>query len=158
MGQKDISLVRYFEDRERYADLINGFVFQGNQVVSEDDVQEMDSRVTGVFGKWNLRFLVQKYRDCVRRVIFGMGFVVMGIENQDRVHHGMPARIMMEDAANYDKQMCQIRRYHRRKRDLRGDEFLGGFSRQDKVHPVLTICIYYGREPYDGIQESARRT
>lgn len=153
MGQKDISLVRYFEDRERYADLINGFVFQGNQVVSEDDVQEMDSRVTGVFGKWNLRFLVQKYRDCVRRVIFGMGFVVIGIENQDRVHHGMPARIMMEDAANYDKQMCQIRSYHRRKRDLRGDEFLGGFSRQDKVHPVLTICIYYGREPYDGAKE-----
>lgn len=153
MGQKDISLVRYFEDRERYADLINGFVFQGNQVVSEDDVQEMDSRVTGVFGKWNLRFLVQKYRDCVRRVIFGMGFVVIGIENQDRVHHGMPARIMMEDAANYDKQMRQIRHYHRRKRDLRGDEFLGGFSRQDKVHPVLTICIYYGREPYDGAKE-----
>lgn len=56
MGQKDISLVRYFEDRERYADLINGFVFQGNQVVSEDDVQEMDSRVTGEesFLVWDL--------------------------------------------------------------------------------------------------------
>lgn len=127
MGQKDISLVRYFEDRGRYADLINGFVFQGKQVVSEDDVQEMDSRVTGVFGKWNLRFLVQKYRDCVRRVIFGMGFVIIGIENQDRVHHGMPARIMMEDAADYDKQMRQIRRYHRRKRDLR--EVIGFIQR-----------------------------
>ena len=44
MGQKDLSLVRYFEDQGRYADLINGFVFQGKQVVSEDDVQDMDSR------------------------------------------------------------------------------------------------------------------
>lgn len=38
MGQKDISLVRYFDDRARYADLINGFIFCGEQVVSEDDV------------------------------------------------------------------------------------------------------------------------
>ena len=44
MGQKDISLITYFEDQRRYADLINGFVFKGKQIVSEQDVQEMDSR------------------------------------------------------------------------------------------------------------------
>ena len=71
MGQKDIALVRFFEDQGRYADLINGFVFQGKQVVSEGDVQELDSRVTGVFGRLRKRFMVQKYRDCVRRVVFG---------------------------------------------------------------------------------------
>ena len=51
MGQKDISLVRYFEDSGRYADLINGFLFGGEQIVSRQDVQEMDSRVTGVWGE-----------------------------------------------------------------------------------------------------------
>ena len=34
MGQKDISLITYFEDQRRYADLINGFVFKGKQIVS----------------------------------------------------------------------------------------------------------------------------
>lgn len=156
MGQKDISLVRFFEDQERYADLINGFVFKGEQIVSQDDVQEMDSRVTGVaglFGRLRNRLLVQKYRDCVRRVVFGMDVAIIGIENQDRVHHGMPARIMMEDAAGYDRQLRQIRRHHRRKRDLDGDEFVGGFASWDKVNPVLTICIYYGKTPYNGAKE-----
>ena len=33
MGKKDIALARFFEDEERYADLINAFVFKGRQVV-----------------------------------------------------------------------------------------------------------------------------
>ncbi|MCH1951664.1 transposase [Enterocloster sp. OA13] len=153
MGQKDISLVRYFDDRARYADLINGFIFCGEQVVSEDDVQEMDSNVTGVFGKLRNRFMVQKYRDCVRKIIFDTGFAIVGIENQDKVHYAMPARIMLEDAAGYDKQLRQIRKRHRRKRDLRDAEYVGGFAKQDKVYPVVTICIYFGKEPYDGAKE-----
>lgn len=48
MGQKDISLARYFEDESRYADLINGFIFGGKQVVSGNDIQDLDSRVTGL--------------------------------------------------------------------------------------------------------------
>lgn len=153
MGQKDISLVRYFEDRGRYADLINGFVFKGEQVVSDNDVQEMDSRITGVFGKLKKRFVIQKYRDCVRKVVFGTGFAVIGIENQDKIHYGMPVRIMLEDAGEYDKQLRQIKRFHRNKRDLREDEFLGGIARVDKVYPAVTICIYYGNTPYDGAKE-----
>ena len=153
MGQKDISLARYFEDQDRYADLINGFLFKGKQIVAGEDIQEMDSRVTGVFKRLKNRFMVQKYRDCVRRVVFGADFAVIGLENQDRVHYGMPVRIMMEDAAGYDRQMRQIKRRHRNRRDLRGDEFLGGFAKADKVHPVATICIYYGKEPYGGAKE-----
>lgn len=153
MGQKDISLARYFEDPDRYADLINGFIFKGKQIVSGEDIQEMDSRVTGVFKRLRDRFMVQKYRDCVRRVVFGADFAVIGIENQDRVHYGMPVRIMLEDAAGYDRQMRQIQRHHKNRRDLRGDEFLGGFAKRDKVHPVATICIYYGKEPYNGPKE-----
>lgn len=153
MGQKDISLVTYFEDQRRYADLMNGFVFKGKQVVREKDVQEADSRVSGVLGKLKQRYMVQKYRDCVRRIVFGMNIVIVGLEHQDLVHHGMPVRIMLEDAAGYDKQMRQIRRHHRLKRDLRGDEFLGGFSKKDKLHPVITICLYYGKTPYNGAKE-----
>lgn len=153
MGQKDISLVRYFEDQERYADLINGFLFDGEQLITSQDVQEMDSRVTGVLGKLKQKFMLQKYRDSVRKVIFNTNFAIIGLENQDRVHHGMPVRIMLSDAASYDKQMRQLKRFHRTKRDLKGDEFLGGFSRQDKLHPVITICIYYGKTPYNGAKE-----
>lgn len=33
MGEIDMVLNRYFEDGERYADLINGYAFNGDQVV-----------------------------------------------------------------------------------------------------------------------------
>jgi len=127
MGQKDISLVRYFDDRARYADLINGFIFCGEQVVSEEDVQEMDSNVTGVFGRLRNRFMVQKYRDCVRKIVFDTGFAIVGIENQDQVHYAMPVRIMLEDAAGYDRQLRHIRKRHRQVRDLRSFEDIDCF-------------------------------
>ena len=86
MGQKDISLARYFEDDSRYADLINGFIFGGKQVVSGNDIQDLDSRVTGLMSKIKKGFKVQKYRDSVRKVVLGLGFAIIGLENQDRIH------------------------------------------------------------------------
>ena len=127
MGQKDISLVRYFDDWARYADLINGFIFCGEQVVSEEDVQEMDSNVTGVFGRLRNRFMVQKYRDCVRKIVFDTGFAIVGIENQDQVHYAMPVRIMLEDAAGYDRQLRHIRKRHRQVLELRSFEDIDCF-------------------------------
>ena len=50
MGKKDIALARYFEDEDRYADLINGYVFSGEQVVSGSDILEKNILVTGVLG------------------------------------------------------------------------------------------------------------
>ena len=127
MGQKDISLVCYFDDRARYADLINGFIFCGEQVVSEEDVQEMDSNVTDVFGRLRNRFMVQKYRDCVRKIVFDTGFAIVGIENQDQVHYAMPVRIMLEDAAGYDRQLRHIRKRHRQVVELRSFEDIDCF-------------------------------
>ena len=120
-------LVRYFDDRARYADLINGFIFCGEQVVSEEDVQEMDSNVTGVFGRLRNRFMVQKYRDCVRKIVFDTGFAIVGIENQDQVHYAMPVRIMLEDAAGYDRQLRHIRKRHRQVLELRSFEDIDCF-------------------------------
>ena len=51
MGEIDMVLNRYFEDGERYADLINGYAFNGDQVVRKEDVQELDPRETGVAGR-----------------------------------------------------------------------------------------------------------
>ena len=72
MGQKDISLARYFEDDSRYADLINGFIFGGKQVVSGNDIQDLDSRITGLMSKIKKGFKVQKYRDSVRKVVLAL--------------------------------------------------------------------------------------
>ena len=96
-------------------------------MVSEEDVQEMDSNVTGVFGRLRNRFMVQKYRDCVRKIVFDTGFAIVGIENQDQVHYAMPVRIMLEDAAGYDRQLRHIRKRHRQVLELRSFEDIDCF-------------------------------
>ena len=150
MGKKDIALVRYFEDEERYADLINGFVFGGKAVVRAEDIMEKNAVTTGIVKRLKKRLTFQKYRDMIRKVVLNADFVLIGLENQDEVHYAMPVRVMLMDAAGYDEQMRRIQRMHRKKRDLRGAEYLGGFSRTDRLRPVITLVLYYGSEPWDG--------
>lgn len=114
MGEIDLVLNRYFEDGERYADLINGYAFNGDQVVRKEDVQELDPRETGVTGRLGRRPGIQKYRDSIRRVVLGARFVLIGLEHQDQVHYAMPVRVMLQDAAEYDRQLRRIRRANRR--------------------------------------------
>ena len=42
--EKDVVQIRCLSDNERYADLINGVVFGGRQVVHGEDIREMDSQ------------------------------------------------------------------------------------------------------------------
>ena len=41
---QDIVLQRYLSDNERYADLINGILFEGEQKVRASDLNEIDSQ------------------------------------------------------------------------------------------------------------------
>ena len=146
MGVKDIALARYFSDEERYADLINGFVYRGREVVKGSDIRDRDTSVAGKGKKGHFR----KCRDLMRKVVMGTDVVLVGLENQDEVHYAMPIRVMLEDAAGYDEQLRRIQREHRDRKDLRGAEYVGRFARTDRVSPVVTIVLYYGKNPWDG--------
>ena len=41
MGSKDIGLKSYLQDAARYADLWNGGVFKGKQIVQAEELQEI---------------------------------------------------------------------------------------------------------------------
>lgn len=150
MGKKDVALARYFDDAARYADLINGFVFSGEQVIADSDIMEKNVLVTGGFRKMREWFAVQKYRDAVKRVIMGMNFAVIALEHQDLIHYGMPVRVMLEDAAGYDEQMRKIQKKNQRVRGLKNGEFLGGIRKEDRLNAIFTIVLYYGVKPWDG--------
>lgn len=150
MGKKDGIMTEYYGDRERYADLLNVCVFHGRQVISPEEVQEKDSRTIGFRGTPHHRAPIQKYRDMIRGIVKGMNVILVALEHQDQVHYAMPVRVMMDDAAGYDEQMREIQRKHHWSKDLKGAEFLGRFSRKDKIRPIVTLVLYYGKEPWDG--------
>ena len=93
--EKDIFLKRFFSDNERYADLINGIGCNGEQIICEDDLQELDSNS----GIWNTYEKIVKYikhnygaktRDILRKAAFGINFAVIGIENQEEIDYSIP--------------------------------------------------------------------
>ena len=72
------------------------------------------------------------------------------LENQSDVHYVMPVRVMNEEAAFYHKQWRQMAGKHKKAKDLRGMEYLSGFSKKDRLKPVITIVIYWGKTPWNG--------
>ena len=147
MEKEDEVLKRYLSKDERYADLINGVSFGGRQVVRAADLSDRDTQ-TGyhkntreVKGKKNT-----KYRDLFRKASFGANFAVIGIENQAQVHYLMPVRCMEYDVKEYQRQEVERSWAQEKPTDA---EFLSGFPKDGKLHPCITIVLYYGDE-WDG--------
>lgn len=150
--QQDLLLKRYLSDNERYADLINGFGFNGRQVVRASDLTELDTQ-TGQHGNNNDRngkqFKKTKTRDLIRKVAFGVNFAVVGLENQEQVHYLMPLRVMSYDLGEYQRQATEIKRKIRKKKRITGAEYMSGFTKDSKLYPCVTFVLYYGEE-WDG--------
>ena len=62
----------------------------------------------------------------------------------------MPLRHMLYDSLQYYSQWQGLKREHRKKKDLCGAEYLSGFSSEDRLIPVITLCVYWGTEPWTG--------
>jgi hypothetical protein len=77
-------------------------------------------------------------------------FILLGIENQSNVHYAMPIRNGLYDFIDYISQVGEIAKEHKKRKDLRDDEFLSGFSKYDKIKPVITLVVYFGTEEWDG--------
>lgn len=150
MQEKDVISIEYFEDAERFADLLNGYVFQGKQVIRPEDVGEMNRVITKTQKHGQGMKSKVLIRDVVRKVDIGIQVVLIALENQTDIHYAMPIRVMDADASVYYKQWKEKRLEHEKKKDLKGAEFLSGFAKDDRLIPTLTLVIYFGSKPWDG--------
>ncbi len=158
--EKDVSWKEYFRDDERYADVINGIGFGGREFVTAENLEEADTQTIwgGLYGKALQKATKGRgksmsrigIRDLVRKVAFGVSFAIVGLENQEVVDYGMPLRCMIYDAREYEKQVGRIRKMLRKKKGLRAGEYLYGFGKDSRLHPVVTFVLYGGKEPWDG--------
>ena len=163
---KDIGWKGYLADNDRYADIINGICCNGRQMVAGSDLKELDtqtgflrkplfagtnsSKGTKNFKKSDRRI---KIRDTIRKAAFGVNFAIIGIENQEIIDYSMPLRIMSYDAGEYEKQAAKIRREIRKgHKGLSASEYLYGFAKENRLHPVITLIIYSGEDEWSGYE------
>lgn len=80
-------------------------------------------------------------------------YVLIGVENQKSIHYAMPVKNLLYDAAQYSRQVEAAAQEHRKKKDWntnrKNQEFLSGYRKDDKLIPVVTIVVYYGKEKWD---------
>lgn len=155
MGKTDIATKKYLENNGRFADVVNFSIFDGEEVIEAEQLEEQDPSelsVIPVWGEgWESR---QKYRDVLKRAVVRRSgssvIAIIGIENQAEVHYAMPVRNLLYDAINYSNQLEEIARENRGKKGLERAEFLAGFKKTDRLIPVITIVVYFGGKAWDG--------
>lgn len=158
MGKEDIRLKNYLEDARRYADLWNGSVFKGKQILKVGELKE----VSPVLSRTGEGSVLERIRDFVMmESCAGQCFAVYTVENQKNIDYSMPARIMLQEALEYDRQIRTIMRENRKRDEEyqagRGskifqnvDERMYRIRRSDKLYPIATLVIYWGEQEWNG--------
>lgn len=152
MGKNNIYMKHWLSDKGRFADLINGSLYQGRQVFTAENMSVEDGEQGLALKKSDGKEIaVQRYRDIIMRADDGTRIVVLACENQDEVHYAMPVREMLYDALSYVDQVNALRKNHREKKDMKESaEFISGMKKMDLLSPILNIVFYYGEDEWDG--------
>lgn len=154
MGQKNAVTKRFCSDKIRFADLVNGVFFQGREIIHPKDLTESNEvyaepRSHDSFGK--NRDYLERTRDIKMRHQSGASIRILAIENQHYVDYSMPFRNMQYDTLEYQHQLDEIKRRNETEGNfVTSDERLCKVKKTDRLHPVYTICLYLGEDPWDG--------
>ena len=156
MGTKDSKAKEYFADNERFADLCNYVLYGGRCVIKAENLEEGDTtEVLTALGLSPNMISVQKWRDIFKNIhvkYTGKTYIfLVGMENQSDIHYAMPVKNMIYDALAYGKQVREVAKKHRREHDTETpDEFLSGFTANDRLIPVITITVYLWVKEWNG--------
>ena len=170
MGKTDVILKQWLKNKERFADLFNAVVFDGEQVIKPEELEELNSEsgivIASAIGergtdeeneqrKKMYHRTEQRYRDLVMRWKGKTELAVLALENQGKIHYAMPVRGMLYDALAYTDQMRLLwnQLSEEDKKSVNKNEFFSRFRKQDRLCPVITIIFYYGEEEWDGATE-----
>lgn len=155
LADKDTVTKEYMQDPETFADAFNFYLYDGEQVIKPEQLKPLDTAAIALpYGEDGKSVPVQKYRALLKMVTAmtddHAAYLILGIENQSKIHYAMPVRNMLYDSLQYTAQVDGIAKSHRDEKDKAetSDEFLSGFYRTDKLLPVFTLTIYWGADEW----------
>ena len=135
-----------------FCDLINGGLFQGRQRICPAMLQGMPE-VLGFSrrGPGKTEINLERIPDVIYAAGTEEDFLLLLNENQTQTDYTMPLRNLVDTALSYMQQKEKIEKLHRERKDLKtGSEYLSGFTKQDRLHPVICVTFYHGETPWDG--------
>ncbi len=153
MGKDAICMEEFLQDKERFADLFNGSLFLGKKVILPEELLSASEKYAEQKEERPLR--KRRERDVKMYLSCGTQLRILAVEAQKYVDYSMPVRCMNYDAQEYMKQLRELQQKNSRlilekKVMPTTAERLCRVMKTDRLHPVYTMCLYYGREPWDG--------
>lgn len=147
MGKQNNVLYSYLSAPERFAEIFNLGLFQGNQVLKAEQLEAAGERsIQKEDGEYR-----ETNRDIRKVLRDGSVYQIFAVENQSYVSFVMPLRCMMYDAREYQSQIEALEKENRKQKKLKNsDEYLSGLQKRDRIAPVYTIVVYWGEKEWNG--------
>ena len=178
MANKEILTKEYMQLKDVFADVFNFFLFDGKEVIQPQQLREKNTDIFDIRRLPSAKKQpVQQFRDllCLLSMTDDThSYLLLGIENQTQVQYALPIRGMLYDALQYRDQIKLITKQRRLERQQAAAqenhvtpaeqpwsdvpnvsantsaEFLSGFQKEDRLHPVITVVIYFCTDPWYG--------
>lgn len=146
MGKMNTALCSFLSNTIRFADFFNGVLFQGREIIRASDLQAASEQYSETEGTNS-----QNFRDIKMYLGSGETLRILALENQNSVDYTLPYRCMQYDAMEYGRQLKELKQYNTSRKLLRNSaEWLCGITKDDRLAPVYTLCLYHGEDPWDG--------
>lgn len=140
MGQKDLSFKSHISREENFADLFNGILFQGREIIRADELETADSEIIVRLDNKTMSNVIP---DKIRKWR-GRNMAVLVVEHQSYVDYRMVLRAMLVEAYGYLKQFADMVEEHNSDILLSGDEFLSKMQKEHRFEPIILIIVYIG--------------
>ena len=162
MGKADVNVNIWLSEKKRFANLFNGVIYGGRQVILPEDLEEVNPvSSVSVKNRAGKTKNMKKYRDIIMKWRNQATLVLLANESQDKVHYAMPHKVMLYDGMDYETQIrnnwknFNDRRKQNKKagqplEHLTAGEYLSRFRKKDRLIPIISLVFYYGSEPWDG--------
>ena len=141
MNRFDYWAKKVFGKAEVFADAFNGMLFEGENVIKADSLQDVPTTQLARIG----RRKIKRERDLLKRLAFKTdgisSFVMLGIEAQSYADRTIAARAMLYDAILYIDEIAEVFARNRNKKNLPKEYFLSGFLPDDMISPVVTMVM-----------------
>lgn len=132
MQKQNVISIDYLENPARFADLLNGYVYHGQEMVKVEDIRELNGSVARISKKKRGKQISTQVvtADIVRELTVRMKAVIVALENQTDIHYAMPVRVMNLESSNYHSQWRKAAKLHQQNNDLSGGNTFQGLRKK----------------------------
>lgn len=167
MGKSDAAVGIWLSDKERFADLFNARMFDGEEIIKPKELERLPGESKVQFpDKNDSTKTVKRYRDIIMRWKQEITLAILALENQDKINYFMPVRNMTYDSITYTEQAEILWKQHQEEvkkmtkeqcavyeKEISFEEKMSRFIKTDKIYPVITLVFYYGEAPWDASRD-----